>query len=84
MDTASQLQAMGLTMPTPAYFAGMILFSILGMVAYVAGKRRQKSTTKWLGVALMFYSYVASVTWVLYLVGIALCAAVVWDWQREA
>ena len=29
--------------------------------------------TKWLGLALMFYPYVVWNTWLLYLVGIALC-----------
>ena len=83
MDTISQLQSMGLTLPTPAYLAGMFLFSLLGMVAWMAGKRAKKATTKWLGVALMFYSYVASETWVLYLVGVGLCAAAVWAWRTQ-
>lgn len=83
MDTVSQLQSMGLTLPSPAYLAGMLLFSLLGMVAWMAGKRAQKATTKWLGVALMFYSYAVSETWTLYLIGVALCAAAVWAWRTQ-
>jgi hypothetical protein len=79
MDTVSQLQSLGITMPSPAYIAGAILFSILGMVAYMVGKRTQKATTKWMGVALMFYPYVVSDTVLMYVVGVALCAAIVWD-----
>lgn len=79
MDTVSQLQAMGLSLPTPAYIFGAILFSVLGMAAWLIGKRKQKATTKWLGVALMFYPYAVTNTVMLYVVGIALCAAAVWD-----
>jgi hypothetical protein len=83
MDTLSQLQSMGLTLPSPAYIAGAILFSFLGMAAWMVGKRTQKATTKWLGVALMFYPYAVSQTWLLYLVGVALCAAIVWDRRQD-
>ncbi|MBI2732362.1 MAG: hypothetical protein HYX44_03340 [Aquabacterium sp.] len=83
MDTVSQLQSMGLTLPSPAYLAGMFLFSLIGMAAWMAGKRMQKATTKWLGVALMFYPYAVSATWLLYLIGVALCAAVLWAWRTQ-
>jgi len=82
MDALSQLQALGLTMPSPAYLIGMLLFSVLGMAAYIGGKRRERPTTKWLGVALMFFPYAVTVPWLLYLVGGALCAAVWWDWKQ--
>lgn len=83
MDTVSQLQSMGLTLPSPAYLAGMLLFSLIGMAAWMAGKRMQKAATKWLGVALMFYPYAVSATWLLYLIGVALCAAVLWAWRTQ-
>ncbi|MBC7699870.1 hypothetical protein [Aquabacterium sp.] len=73
MDTLDTLQSMGLTLPTPAYILGAILFGILGMVAYWHGKKVQRPRTKWLGVALMFYPYAVSSTWLLYGVGAALC-----------
>jgi len=83
MDTLRQLQALGFTLPSPAYIVGTLLFSILGMAAYVLGKRTQKATTKWLGVALMFYPYAVSDTALLYVVGVGLCAAILWD-RRQA
>lgn len=83
MDTISQLQSMGLTLPSPAYLVGMFLFSLIGMAAWMAGKRMQKATTKWLGVALMFYPYAVSATWLLYLIGVALCAAAIWAWHTQ-
>lgn len=79
MGTLHQLQALGFTLPSPAYIVGTLLFSLLGMAAYVLGKRTQKATTKWLGVALMFYPYAVSDTVMLYAVGVALCVAIMWD-----
>jgi hypothetical protein len=73
MDSLRTLQAMGLTLPTPAYILGVILFGIVGMVAYWHGKKMQRPRRKWLGVALMFYPYAVSSTWLLYLVGAGLC-----------
>jgi hypothetical protein len=83
MDTLTQLQSMGLSLPSPAYIFGMILFSLLGMAAWMVGKRKQKATTKWLGAALMFYPYVVSQTLLLYVIGVALCGAVVWDSRSD-
>ncbi|MGP1682691.1 MAG: hypothetical protein ACTS8S_10235 [Giesbergeria sp.] len=80
METLSVLQSFGLELPSPAYIAGAILFGILGMAAYWHGKRAQQRSTRWLGVALMFYPYGVSQTWLLYAVGAALCAGVWWEW----
>lgn len=82
MDALSQLQSLGLTLPTPAYIVGALLFSFVGLYAYWVGKRRQKPRTKWLGVVLMFYPYAVADTWLLYAVGAALCAYLWWDGRR--
>ena len=78
MDTVSQLQSMGFTMPSTAYIVAIIFFSFAGLAAYYYGKRSEKPTVKWLGVALMFYPYVVTDTVMVYIVGTALCAAVIW------
>jgi hypothetical protein len=69
------LDALGITIPSTAYIIGMILFSIIGLVAYYHGKKVKSPIVKWLGIALMLYPYVVSETWLLYLVGFGLCAA---------
>jgi hypothetical protein len=74
MDTLTSLLGMGLTLPSPAYILGAILFGIIGMAAYWHGKKAQRPRIKWLGVALMFYPYLVPSTWLLYVVGLALCA----------
>jgi hypothetical protein len=83
MNDLNALQGLGLSLPSPSYLFGMLLFSLLGMGAYWQGKRAQVPRTKWLGVALMFYSYAVSETWQLYALGLALVAALLWPWWQN-
>ena len=79
LDTITTLQSLGLEIPSVAYIVGVCLFSILGWIAYRRGKKTEQPRTKWLGVALMFYPYAVSATWLLYVVGAALCAGIYVD-----
>lgn len=75
MDELNNLNALGLTLPSPAYIFGAILFGIIGFAAYRYGKKAMLPRSKWIGIALMFYPYAISETWLLYAVGTGLCAA---------
>lgn len=75
MNNAPALATMGFTIPTPAYLFGAILFSVIGYAAYRYGKRNELVHPKWIGVALMLFPYAISRTWMLYLIGAGLCAA---------
>lgn len=79
MDPANTLQSLGLGLPSPAYIFGAIAFGIVGFAAWRYGKKAERPRTKWLGVALMFYPYAVSQTWLLYGVGAALCAGLFLD-----
>jgi hypothetical protein len=74
MDELKTLESLGVTLPTPAALFAMLLFSLIGYAAYRYGKRLELPIPKWLGVALMFYPYAVSETWMLYVVGVSLCA----------
>jgi hypothetical protein len=76
------LEELGLTLPTPAYVIGVVLFGVIGIVVFVLGKRRRKPKVKWLGLALMLYPYLIWGTVPLYVAGAVLCLAVVWFWRR--
>lgn len=76
MDALDTLQTLGFELPSPAYIVGSILFGIAGIAAYRYGKREGRRLSKWLGVALMLYPYAIEQTWLLYVVGAALCAGV--------
>ena len=69
----------GFTWPSPAYLFGMLLFSLIGFAAFRYGRRNDRSPTMWIGVALMLYPYIVSRTWLLYIVGCALCAGIWYD-----
>ena len=79
MDSSAALQSLGLTLPSPAYIFGAIVFGIAGLAAWRYGRKAARPRTKWLGVALMFYPYAISRTWLLYLIGAALCAGIFLD-----
>lgn len=67
------LESLGLTLPSPAYIFGAVLFSIIGYAAYRYGKKASLGSPKWIGIALMLYPYAVSETWLLYAVGGGLC-----------
>lgn len=75
----NDLAALGLELPSPAYLFGMVVFGLLGWVAFRRGKKVGRPRTRWLGLALMLYPYAVSSTWLLYAVGVALCAGIAID-----
>lgn len=79
MDPFTTLQSFGLALPTPAYLLGAVLFSLIGYAVYRHGKKAGHARRKWLGVGLMLYAYVVPQTWLLYAIGVALCAVVFMD-----
>lgn len=74
MDDLKALESLGLTLPSPAYLLGAIVFGIIGIAAYRYGKKTYQRYPKWLGVGLMLYPYAVSQTWLLYVIGVGLCA----------
>lgn len=79
MDSLQTLQSLGITLPSPAYIVGAVLFGLIGFAVYRNGKRAGRRRSKWLGVALMFYPYAIAQTWLLYVVGVALCVGALID-----
>ncbi len=77
-NTDAAVAALGFTMPSAAYLAGAFLFGLIGFVAYRYGAKMGRPHPKWIGVALMLYPYAISATWLMYLIGIALCAGLYW------
>jgi hypothetical protein len=69
------LSSLDFTLPSPAYIFGAILFGVIGIAAYRFGKKTSHTPAKWIGIALMLYPYAISDTWLLYLVGAVLSAA---------
>ena len=81
MDFPTFLQSLGLEIPSIAYIVGAIVFGIIGAVAWRHGRRAGMARPKWLGVALMLFPYATPQTWLLYLVGAALCGWLYFAWE---
>jgi hypothetical protein len=75
MNNLQELESLGLTLPTPWYIVGSILFSLIGYVVYRHGKKTALTALKWIGIALMLYPYAFAETWLLYVCGVGLCVA---------
>ena len=80
MDFPQFLQSLGLELPSVAYIVGSIVFGIVGLVAWRHGRRARLAKPKWLGLALMLFPYATPQTWLMYLVGVVLCAWLVLVW----
>jgi len=61
-------------MPDPLTLIGSLIFGAIGLAAFIYGKRAELLTPMIIGVVLMAYPYFVSETWLLYLIGCALCA----------
>lgn len=80
MDFLEFLHAFGIELPSPAYIVGLVVFGVIGMVAWYHGRKTRRPAPKWLGLGLMLYPYVTPQTWLLYAVGVALCAWLAFAW----
>jgi hypothetical protein len=80
-EATGALGALGLSLPTPAYLLGALLFGIFGWVAYRRGKTTSSSMLRWSGLVLMIYPYAVSETWLLWVLGAALSGWVWWNWE---
>lgn len=76
MDALDSVRSAGITLPSPAYIFGAILFGIIGFAAYRYGKKIENQPVRWIGAVLMFFPYLVSQTWLLYGVGAGLCFAI--------
>lgn len=74
-DALRTAQALGFTLPSPAYIFGAIVFGLIGLMAFRWGRMREVPRVTWLGVALMLFPYVVSDTELMYAVGSGLCLA---------
>lgn len=58
-----------------AYWVGNILFSGIGFVAFVYGKKQTQWRLVFIGIALMTYGYFVPNTVIMYVIGFVLTAA---------
>ena len=81
MNELKTLQSRGLVLPRPAYILGAVVFGLVGYVAFRRGRKTAAPVLTWTGVALMVYPYAVPQTWLLWTVGVALCAWLYARWN---
>ena len=79
--SALGLDAVGLVLPTPAYLAGLLLFGIVGLLAFRRGRKTNKPNLKWAGIAVMLYPYAVPQAWLLWLIGTLASAWLYFNWD---
>jgi len=62
-------------MPSGAALFGSLMFGVIGLAAFLYGKRSALIVPMVLGMVLMAFPYFVSDTWLLYVIGCALTAA---------
>lgn len=73
--------SLGFELPTPAYLAGLLLFGIVGLLAYRRGRKSSKPSLTWGGVAMMLYPYAVPQTWLLWTIGVLGTAWFYFNWN---
>jgi hypothetical protein len=63
-------------MPSPANLFGALIFGVIGLAAFLYGKKQAKIGPLVIGLLLMIYPYFIEETWILYAIGAALTAAI--------
>jgi hypothetical protein len=74
------LQTLGIELPSFAYLAGLVVFGIIGWIAWRRGRKTGRSSLTWVGLATMLYPYAVPQTWLLWLIGIAATGWIWFDW----
>jgi hypothetical protein len=80
-EVGTGIALLGLALPTPAYLAGLLLFGLVGYVAYRRGRKTERPALKWTGVAVMLYPYAVPQTWLLWLIGAAATVWIYFNWN---
>ncbi|MDB5897817.1 MAG: hypothetical protein JWP41_1419 [Ramlibacter sp.] len=75
------LSELGLTLPTPAYLAGLLVFGIVGWIAWRRGRKLERPALKWAGLAIMLYPYAVPQTWLLWTIGAGACVWLYFNWS---
>jgi len=81
MNEIKALEGLGLTLPSPLYILGSLLFGIVGYVAFRHGRKTTRMEMTIAGVVLMLYPYLVPETWMLWVIGAGLTAWVFLTWQ---
>ena len=81
MNELTGLGSLELSLPSPAYLLGAIIFGAVGYIAFRRGRRASEPALTWAGITLMVYPYAVPVTWMLWVIGALLCSWIYLKWN---
>jgi hypothetical protein len=62
-------------LPSPGALFAALFFGLVGFAAFMYGRKQARFSAMTIGTALMVYPYFVSRAWLLWSIGVALCAA---------
>ncbi len=66
---------MDMSLPSPGVLFAGLIFGVIGSGAFLYGKKQARFSSMAIGVALIAYPYFVSALWLLWGIGLGLCAA---------
>ena len=81
MNELNLIRSLGLALPSPAYILGAFVFGVVGYVTFRRGRKLSRLNHTCVGIVLMLYPYAISETWLLWIVGLALCGWLYATWS---
>ena len=61
-------------LPDPGVLFAGLLFGVIGLAAFMYGRKQARFSAMAIGTALMVYPYFVGRAWLLWTIGVALCA----------
>lgn len=65
---------MTIDLPSPGALFATLFFGVIGFAAFLYGRKAARFSAMGFGVALMVYPYFVGAPWLLWSIGLALCA----------
>ena len=62
-------------LPDPGILFGGLVFGVIGLAAFMYGRKQARFSAMTIGTALMVYPYFVGRAWLLWTIGVVLCGA---------
>ena len=81
MNDSNKALFLGLVSNQTAFITGIVVFLVIGLLAFRRGKQTKRAEFTAIGFALMVFPYAVSQVWLLWSIGAALTVLLVVRWK---
>ncbi len=81
MNNSNNSLFLGLVSNQTAFIAGIVVFLVIGLLAFRRGKQTKRAEFTWIGLALMVFPYAVSQAWLLWSIGATLIVLLAVRWK---